>query len=139
MWVAMAAVAIVVAVVAAPRFKDREPSRTAVAPQTGTLTLESTPPGSTVLVDGAERGTTPLTIEVAPGTHNVQFRYRKNLRTVEVAVTAGEPTTQSVDWTKKARPRPAAKEPAPAPAATLDEPKAEEPAAADAPQPPLGN
>jgi PEGA domain len=139
MWVAMAAVAIVVAVVAAPRFKDREPSRTAVTTQTGTLTLESTPPGSTVLVDGAERGTTPLTIEVAPGTHSVQFRYRKNVRSVGVAVTAGEPTTQSVDWTRKPRPRPEAKEPTPAAAAPLDEPKAEEPAAADAPQPPLGN
>lgn len=146
MWGAMAAVAvaIVVAVVAAPRFKHREPPRTTVTPQTGTLTLESTPPGSTVLVDGAERGTTPLTLDVAPGTHSVQFRYRKNVRAVDVAVAAGEAATQSVDWTRKPRSRPATQEPAAA--APLDKPTAEEPAAAEEPTandqplaPPPGN
>ena len=103
----------------------------------GTIALESTPPGSTVLVDGAERGTTPLAIELAPGKHSVQFRYRKNVRTIDVVVAAGETTNQAVDWTRKTRPRTAPAQAKPAAPAAADEPKAAEPVEVDEPQTPL--
>jgi hypothetical protein len=47
---------------------------TAVAPDTGRLLLRSTPADATVLVDGRERGRTPVTIgDLARGTHRVHI------------------------------------------------------------------
>jgi hypothetical protein len=46
-----------------------------IAAATGSLSVVSDPPGSTVIVDGSSRGETPLTIhDLAPGRHDVQVR-----------------------------------------------------------------
>lgn len=39
----------------------------------GTISAITKPAGATVLVDGVERGRTPLTVEVAPGLHYLRF------------------------------------------------------------------
>lgn len=59
--------------------KDRKKARTpvtmkvALAPAVATLRVKGdTPAGAKVLVDGKDRGTLPLTIEVDPGAHQVQ-------------------------------------------------------------------
>jgi hypothetical protein len=59
------------------RLASSSPTRPAPAPpapvkQTGTLVIRSTPDGARVTVDGASRGTTPVTLDdVAPGRHTV--------------------------------------------------------------------
>jgi hypothetical protein len=66
----------------------------------GTLVIDSTPPGAQVEVDGIQRGTTPLTLEVPPGSHSVALTRRGVTRKFEVAVRSGEQTNQALDWTK---------------------------------------
>jgi len=43
-------------------------------PSTGTLKLDSTPPGASVYVDGALRGTTPVTSTLSVGSHTVVLK-----------------------------------------------------------------
>lgn len=87
-----------------------ESSRT-IEPRRNTLTIESTPPGSVVLIDGIESGKTPLTTEIIIGSHQIELRYRKNVRKLDIEVTAGPPVVTAVDWTKRppSRKRPVAR------------------------------
>lgn len=70
----------------------------AAMPTTGTATLESVPPGSEVLIDGAAAGTAPLSTTLASGRHVVEFRRRGATRTVTIDVAAGQSTLGRVDW-----------------------------------------
>jgi hypothetical protein len=76
-------------------------AKLAAMPKTGMALLESTPPGSEVLVDGKAMGNAPLTAELKPGRHVVEFRRRKASRTVEIDVVAGASTAGRVDWSAK--------------------------------------
>jgi hypothetical protein len=50
-------------------------TRTGATPTTPVVvSLASDPPGATVLVDGVEAGRTPLTVQLAPGSHQVSMR-----------------------------------------------------------------
>jgi hypothetical protein len=125
---------LVVAGVAAPAVWRRyqpTPVATALTTPRGMVSLESTPPNSTVVVDGVERGSTPVTLELAAGVHSVEFRYRSNVRTVDVTIAAGERTTSSVDWTRRARPRPPTRteKAAPAKSEATENPEPDPPAA----------
>jgi hypothetical protein len=73
----------------------------AAMPKTGTAVFESVPPGSEVLVDGAAVGSTPLTTQLKPGRHVVEFRRRKATRTLEINVAAGQSVVGHLDWTAK--------------------------------------
>ena len=66
----------------------------------GTLIVESTPPGAQVEIDGLQRGTTPVTVDLPPGTHALALTRRGITRRFEVAVRPGEQTTQGLDWTQ---------------------------------------
>jgi PEGA domain len=62
----------------------------AVAAATGSLSVVSDPPGSTVIVDGSARGQTPLTIrDLAPGRHDVLVRSSSSTYQRSVQVDAG--------------------------------------------------
>ena len=51
------------------------PARAAETPAAGWLLVRTTPPGASVLVDGVDRGQTPLSLrDVAYGTHRVEIR-----------------------------------------------------------------
>ena len=64
------------------------------APPTGRLEVRSTPEGARVLVDGEERGVTPLTIDdLPPGTHTVALESASGSLQRRVDVTAGGTTT----------------------------------------------
>ena len=64
----------------------------------GTLRLESTPKGSQVLVDGTERGTTPLTLELPAGKHVVELHRNGATRQFTLDIGAGENVDRRVDW-----------------------------------------
>jgi hypothetical protein len=67
-----------------------EPLPAAVAAATGSLSVVSDPPGSTVLVDGTARGQTPLTIRDLPaGRHEVLVRSSATTYQRSVQVDAG--------------------------------------------------
>jgi hypothetical protein len=66
--------------------------------KTGTVLLESLPAGSEVLVDGVSLGTAPLTAELPPGSHAVEFRQRNAKRKMEIDVKAGQRTVSRLDW-----------------------------------------
>lgn len=102
-WIPRAAIAaaIILAVVAAPKLWKSYAPAAVVAPKTGTISLESNPPGSSVFIDGIEAGVTPLTKEIGAGNHSVEFRYKKGSRTVDVVVAGGQTATGAVDWTRK--------------------------------------
>jgi hypothetical protein len=76
-------------------------AKLAAMPKTGTATLESAPPGSEVLVDGKAIGSAPVTAELVPGHHIVEFRRRKASRKIEIDITAGQATAGRVDWSAK--------------------------------------
>ncbi len=51
------------------------PARAAETPAAGWLLVRTTPPGASVLVDGVDRGQTPMSLrDVAYGTHRVEIR-----------------------------------------------------------------
>ena len=68
------------------------------APSVGTATLDSDPQGSTVIVDGKEVGTTPLTTELPAGKHVVDFRRNGMTRSVPIDVAKGKTATTRVEW-----------------------------------------
>ena len=72
--------------------------RTIITPQaTGVLILESVPTNASVYVDGALKGTTPLTLRtITTGSHEVSFRLAGYQNyTTKVTVTAGAVATSS--------------------------------------------
>jgi len=70
------------------------PQFMASAPRAGSLTIETRPVGSEVLVDGERRGATPLKLALAPGAHTVVIRSANDERVVPLTMTAGADITQ---------------------------------------------
>jgi len=94
-----AALAVLVAmVVSGVRLARPHVTELLTVPKTGTVVLESLPPGSEVLVDGATLGTSPLTTELAPGAHVVEFRRKNATRKLQIDVKAGQQIVRRLDW-----------------------------------------
>jgi hypothetical protein len=66
--------------------------------ENGTLTLESTPPGSDVFVDGQPKGKTPITLPVAAGKHEIRLSRRGANHVVPVVVEAGKAHVERHTW-----------------------------------------
>lgn len=80
-----------------------EPLPAAVAAATGSLSVVTDPPGSTVLVDGTARGQTPLTIRDLPaGRHEVLVRSSSTTYQRSVQVDAGATASLVVGGTPAA-------------------------------------
>ena len=67
---------------------------TAEEPRTGNLTINTRPGESEVLVDGERRGTTPLTLALAPGAHTITVRNGSDERVVPLTIAAASEVTQ---------------------------------------------
>ena len=96
---AMVAAAAVV-VLALGGFAARKLLMAPAATPTGTLSINTNPPGAQVLVDGQSSGVTPLTLALKPGPHNVELRGGAEPRTVPVTITAGTTVSQYVELPK---------------------------------------
>jgi len=84
--VAAAAVTVVLCLAAAWRWW---PARASSPAGTGTVAIETSPPGASVQVDGRERGTTPLTLPLPAGTHKVTVSGTTDRRELSVTVVSG--------------------------------------------------
>ena len=63
-------------------------------PRLGNLTINTRPSDSEVLIDGARRGTTPLTLSLTPGTHTITIRSGSDERVVPLTIASGAEVSQ---------------------------------------------
>ena len=77
-------------------------SPTAAHVATGTLAVNTTPPGAEVIVDDEPRGRTPLNLTLPAGSHNLVVRGDGEPRTIPVTIVAGAASAQYVDLPKAA-------------------------------------
>jgi PEGA domain-containing protein len=63
---------------------------------TGELTVESTPAGASVLIEGKDRGRTPVSLTLPPGSYEVELRRGMERYVVPARVTAGAMSAQHV-------------------------------------------
>ena len=96
-WVAAAAAVVVLA---CGGFVGRSylPSAGAEAP--GTLVVNTNPAGVPVVIDGQPRGVTPLTLELAPGAHELRLATDGEPRIIPLTITAGDTVSQSIELPK---------------------------------------
>lgn len=73
----------------------------ALAPTTTGIVVIESVPEALVVLDGAEVGMTPLSMELSPGRHVLEFRRGSGRRRVEVEVVAGQSAQARVDWTAR--------------------------------------
>jgi len=93
----LAATAVLGLTIAGIYAARRSPAPAATA-TTGTLNLASNPPGAQVFVDRQSKGeTTPVTLTLRPGPHNIELRGIGEPRTVDVNIAAGTQTSQILD------------------------------------------
>jgi serine/threonine protein kinase len=67
---------------------------------TGTMTVNTEPPGAEVEVDGTARGRSPLSLALAPGAHTLVVRANGESRTVPITIAAGAEVSQYLDLPK---------------------------------------
>lgn len=72
-------------------------ARTAAA-EVGTLTIDSRPQGTRVVVDGQERGVTPLTLTLKPGDHGLALLNGAERRSLPVTIAAGTVVSQYFEF-----------------------------------------
>lgn len=106
-WRWLGAAAVVVAVMAAgvavAAHRYTAATQRALA---GTLVLSTMPAGVDAVIDGDALGPTPLTVQLAPGTHRIELKATGMRKTLEITVAARQKITQTVKLT---RTRPVAK------------------------------
>jgi serine/threonine protein kinase len=101
-WVAAAAVLIVLGSGGAlfGRFYLLPPAE---AEATGTLVVSTNPAGVSVVIDGQTRGVTPLTLELAPGSHELRLAADGGEpRIIPVIITAGSSVSHTIELPKVA-------------------------------------
>jgi hypothetical protein len=96
-WGRIAAVALLVVGLGAGAVYATGVLRKAPPPKLGSLSLQTSPPGVSVFVDGVARGNTPLRISLDAGSHIVELRGRGVPRVIPVTVTAGAEASQYLE------------------------------------------
>lgn len=70
----------------------------AVAPESlGTLSVQTNPAGATVVIDGQQRGMTPLNLQLKPGRHVVELVTDGDVRSIPVTITPGGQVSQFIE------------------------------------------
>jgi hypothetical protein len=70
------------------------------AAATGTLVVTTNPSGTTALVDGQTRGTTPLTLVLPPGEHVLERQGEGEARRIPITISAGSQVSQHIELAK---------------------------------------
>jgi hypothetical protein len=65
---------------------------------TGTLVVESKPEGVPLYVDGKPMGSTPVTLKLESGRHEVELRRNGTARVFTVAITRGARVAQYIEF-----------------------------------------
>jgi hypothetical protein len=73
------------------------PQLSAAASRDGRLRIETRPANLEVLVDGARRGMSPLTLPLSPGAHTVTIRNGREERVVPLTMAAGAEFSQYIE------------------------------------------
>ena len=94
-WIAVAAA--LVALVAGGAYASRYVGA-ATPPAMGTLSVQSSPAGVEVFVDGVTRGVTPAKIGLTPGSHILELRGRGVPRVIPLQITAGAQVSQYLEF-----------------------------------------
>jgi hypothetical protein len=66
-------------------------------PSTGTLAINTNPPGAQVVVDGEPRGATPVNLTLKSGAHAVELRGAGDPRTLSLTVAPGAVVSQYIE------------------------------------------
>jgi PEGA domain len=69
---------------------------------TGSMTVNTNPPGAMVEVDGTSRGQTPITLSLAAGKHTLVVHGGGEPRTIPITIAAGAQLSQYIDLPKVA-------------------------------------
>ena len=97
----IAAAAVVVAATTGVLFAARSRLSPAVPPMTtGTMVVNTDPPGADVMVDGTPRGKSPITLSLPAGAHTLVVQGHGDARTIPVTITAGAEVSQYLDLPK---------------------------------------
>jgi serine/threonine protein kinase len=69
-----------------------------VAPESlGTLAVQTNPAGATVVIDGQQRGSSPISLQLKPGRHVVELVTDGDVRTIPVMITPGGQVSQFIE------------------------------------------
>jgi len=98
-WVAAAAILVLLASGGA-LFGRRYLVPPAAAEAPGTLVVSTNPTGVPVIVDGQPRGVTPLTVELAPGSHELTLATEGEPRIIPFTISAGSTVAQTIELPK---------------------------------------
>ena len=63
----------------------------------GTLSVQTNPAGTTVVIDGQQRGATPLSLQLKPGRHVVELVTEGDVRSIPVMITPGGQVSQFIE------------------------------------------
>ena len=66
----------------------------------GRLTIDTSPPGAKVFIDGVERGVTPLSVALKPGTHGLELRGDGTPRLMPIVMPVGGQLSQYIELPK---------------------------------------
>src|SRR6202011_440924 len=94
------AIAVIVMLTAAGIVAGRRFS----ASDTGTLSVNTNPSGAQVIVDGQQRGVTPLRLTLKVGAHQMQLRGSGDPRSLSVMISPGAEVSQYIELPKSASP-----------------------------------
>jgi PEGA domain len=67
------------------------------AVKTGTLVITTNPTGAQAIVDGQDRGVTPLRIDLAAGAHKIELKSAGGMRMVPVTIAEGTQVSQYIE------------------------------------------
>jgi PEGA domain-containing protein len=80
--------------------------RQIAAPATGSLTIQTSPAGLAVGIDGRAAGVTPVTLTLAPASYNIQVGSGAQRRDLTVSIVAGSAVLQHLELPAVAAPAP---------------------------------
>ena len=100
---AIAAVLVLIAITTGVTIVGRKAQAPVATPaSTGTLEIGTNPDGVAVFIDGANRGTTPLTVTLSPGAHQVELVTDADRRQVPVTMKAGAHMSHFIEMPRTA-------------------------------------